>query len=761
MNRESTVQIIFALVCVALLAGAGVVSTQLTSSASRNKLVFTDHSIQSLPPQVGLGIAMGPFRGVFINFLWIRAQELKMEGKHHEAMNLARAITLLQPRFSRVWTFHAWNMAYNISVTAQDPRERWEWVKKGIELLRDEGLVYNPNDLLIHREMGWIYLHKIGGLTDDSNMYYKQALAAEWTEYLGEPPTIPITLREQDAVALARGLRGEGGYRLRFEHRHGVDLARQFPAPQRAEFDALVQAETEFGRAPGQFLSEQQSLTLATMLERAVEAGNLPRIIMRQRTAGALYELWFARIAEAPDTMNELASREPEVRELERLIRRDVEPDLDAAFLRRYQQMRALLDSPFRNMQAEMGPRSTALRELMEDAQMARAWDALIPFVRKRVLVEELRMEPPRMLRMIRKYGPVDFRHPGAHALYWSMRGVEQALSRVEERNKEDFDFLNADRQVLHSLQLLYRYGDIWFDYLYFVIPDLSYSFKGDDGEVTRSALYLQNVNVHMIDTYEQLLNELRIRAVERGDRPEDPTKTPYTTYSAGYENFLRDVIRRLYRSGDKARAEYYHYKLITFDDRNVHVVTMSQEIGKPLEDFVQDQYVDERILTDYVAQSDLFAILQAAYIRGLLGSDQREFSQRIAIARQIHEFYVNRQVRDVTATGSRARTEVFDRNFEVVAGDIFRRTITALGIEDAETMYDRAPIELKRWAYDALLQLFDAVQNRDVALAGRPFSEVFPEPRGMQQFRENLEAYQRGVLQERQGQVGSPQGGL
>jgi hypothetical protein len=68
-----------------------------------------------------LGIAMGAFRGIFVNWLWMRANDLKEQGKYYEAVDLAKTITRLQPRFPRVWAFHAWNLAYNISVATNTP----------------------------------------------------------------------------------------------------------------------------------------------------------------------------------------------------------------------------------------------------------------------------------------------------------------------------------------------------------------------------------------------------------------------------------------------------------------------------------------------------------------------------------------------------------------------------------------------------------------------------------------------------------------
>ena len=93
-------------------------------------------------------VALGGFRGLIANALWIRANDLQQDDKFFEAAQLASWITELEPSFTQVWLFQAWNMAYNISVKFKDFPDRWRWVERGIELLRDEGLRYNPNNVL-------------------------------------------------------------------------------------------------------------------------------------------------------------------------------------------------------------------------------------------------------------------------------------------------------------------------------------------------------------------------------------------------------------------------------------------------------------------------------------------------------------------------------------------------------------------------------------------------------------------------------------
>ena len=124
-------------------------------------------------------VALGGFRGLISNALWIRANELQDEDKFFEMAQLADWITKLEPHFVQVWLVQAWNMAYNISVKFKDFDDRWRWVKKGIVLLRDDGLRYNPNETLIYRELAWFFQHKMGANLDDAHLVYKQQWANE------------------------------------------------------------------------------------------------------------------------------------------------------------------------------------------------------------------------------------------------------------------------------------------------------------------------------------------------------------------------------------------------------------------------------------------------------------------------------------------------------------------------------------------------------------------------------------------------------
>ena len=186
-------KIVLLLLAVALLAG--VAQVQRSLNRDREQLGLTRmEPLENAPPILAFTtVALGGFRGLISNWLWMRASELQDEDKFFEMAQLADWITKLEPHFSQVWVHQAWNMAYNISVKFKESApgefpDRWRWVKRGIELLRDEGLRYNPNDVLIHRELAWFFQHKMGASLDDANMYYKLLWKREMEAVLGKGP---------------------------------------------------------------------------------------------------------------------------------------------------------------------------------------------------------------------------------------------------------------------------------------------------------------------------------------------------------------------------------------------------------------------------------------------------------------------------------------------------------------------------------------------------------------------------------------------
>ena len=629
MNRDRITQLLALIVMVACLMASGGVGLLISASAGRNRLVYTEAAEKGQPPQVALGIAMGAFRGVFVNFLWIRANTLKEAGQYHEAIELARAITQLQPRFPRVWIFHAWNMAYNISVTTQTRDERWNWVNAGINLLRDEGIPANPNDTLIHKELAWIFLHKIQGYTDDANIYYKNQLAAEWQVVMGDPPR---------------------------------------PDPKKRSREEVIK----------------------------------------------LYADWLRGFAEAPNTLEELREANAPAAELAEKIRAIWPTESDIQLLQRYEYSRAYIRTPLLPAyEKAAGPNTTKLLGLLKDKSNAKSWDLFLQFLRKRVLLRDYHMELTRMIRYTEKFGPLDWRHPASHALYWSTRGVEEGLQRYNQFNRLDFDFLNTDRIAIQAIQELWRSGDIYFNYI--------------AAANKQNGTYVGVPNEYFADSYGEYVGELMDRSWA------DNTKTRiYTSYGAGYENFLKDVSRFFFRRGQRALAEKYYTRLRTYEKRNMNDPTGILYYSAPLEEFVQRE-LDDRQTSPDVAVQEIAAALMDGFEKGLLGDDSDTYRRCVEYAKKFHRYYMEYQFKQLVVD---VRTEKFPRDFNELAGVLFLDFLEIVPAQEIERVYGAADPELQRWAYDKVFATYSPLYKELEAQGGRSFAKAFPEPEGLAEFR-------------------------
>jgi hypothetical protein len=672
MKHDTRIKLIAGVILAASITLSTALTPALSAEAGRAQLGYADRFEESDPPEVALGVAMGAFRGLFVNMLWFRAQQLKDEGKFFEAIEVARAITRLQPRFPRVWIFHAWNLAYNISVATNTAEERWDWVNAGIRLLRDEGIPRNPNDTLLHKELAWIFVHKIQGFTDDANQYYKRRLAEEWTYIMGPPP--------------------------------------DRPQPDDAEVQAIYARIASERAASGAGEASISDAIREAAIERRVD-------ILRQ-------------IADAPSTLDEVIDAQPAARDLVRRLRDEAGVELTIDFLRLVETQRELY-----RMRNAMGipvglnatERNERFEEIFYDPEFTEAGRALLPYVRKRVLTRDFNMEIERMVRYTRQFGPLDWRHPASHSLYWASRGVEEGLRR---RNIADFNMINTDRVVMQSVQELFRWGD------------LKYSLLTDS--------YVAFRNFDFVDAYTTAMDivdkRAELRAEMLGMDAEDPDRH-FRLLSEGYANFLRDVVRNYYRTGDLAKANEYYELLRTWPYLNINRKDdLIRELSEPLDVFVTIDF-EERIVSPEVAQSEVVGALQDAIIRGILGNDRRVYQGQVQYAADVHAYYMNEQNRRTMVDAQSNRMQFLEPRFADQVAVVLVDLIAggALGPEQGAYVWRRIPLGLAQVAYDRLAEALAGTMSRE------QFAIFYPEPPGMEEYRAMRDQLDQGTDAARQ----------
>jgi len=475
-------------------------------------------------------VALFTFRSLAIDYLWIRADNLKQEGQFFDALHLSRMICALQPNLASVWDFQAWNMAYNISVEMPTPPERWEWVRAGFELLRDQGLVYNPRSLKLYRQLGWIFQHKVGGITDDYHRYYKLRMAFDIMPLL-TPFYNPL---------LGPGSKGTN-----------------------EDLEAMVQVTTDWNQL-------RREEPVAALVEKIKKAE--PKFTSDRKMFDGLLDIRVSPTDYAP-----------------------------------------------------------ALHQVIEDNLENKSLHKLDYFIRCRALREKWKMDPEFMLKINKQYGPVDYddenrhlslewRSPFCHAIYWAMKGLRFAGDR------RNFDTLNLNRIVYHSLQNLYHKGNI--EILTFVPPPrATLDEKGQEVFDAPEQLELNifsSQNLRMFPISYQATRDL-IKSYTDAGQAEPKSVVD------GSVNLARSGIQNLYLAGHKNMAQRYLNHLRKFYPGN-------KDYQVALDVFVRQRMKEEiEQITPKNASNYIISLLRDGYYNLAIGNDEKA-AVREAWARQIIE---------------------------------------------------------------------------------------------------------------------------
>ena len=518
-------------------------------------------AIGKVPPDIELATkSLGCFRAMAINALWLRATRLQDQGKFFELNDLFHLISRLEPRFPGVWAYWAWNVAYNCSVKfpAEKPEERWRWVQLGIEILRDRGIPENPNAHTLYRELAWIYSHKIGQDMDDAHRYYKLMLAQQIQSVLGPPPHFDRLKALANAPRSRKDLLADPSVRSLVEKlkQAGVD---PFDQPLR-----VANKDSSLPRPVLDLLDDPGVAPAFERLENFLRADYLRRVLKLEPGGDELaigdildWRRWCASLVNAgktpePTLLKRIWNRlRPEARKV--VVKgaegKFVEPRIKAALL---DEINTILRTPGVHRKEDFAIRTPPdAKRIMEMEPDQVTPDQLLILNRLALEVNYPELVAPRglMLRLMKNYGPIDWRLPDAIAMYWTSRSIEII-------GRDPFEAANSDRILFHSLVELYRRGT-----LYFVPPDKE-----------QGGVWVGAPNFGFVDHIIKLHKEI----VERHKDSDwaEPTRE-------GYFNFLRDVVLQLYLHANPQKANHY-LKMLIHDG------------GEPemsLEDFILKRY--------------------------------------------------------------------------------------------------------------------------------------------------------------------------
>jgi tetratricopeptide (TPR) repeat protein len=196
----------------------------------------------------------------------------------------------------------------------------------------------------------------------------------------------------------------------------------------------------------------------------------------------------------------------------------------DAAVSSLVERVRAAGFDPLRRDIAWLNDASTlpeAAAPIVEAAKGTPAFDALDAFLRARALREGWRLDAAKVKAIVDEHGPVDFRVPWAHALYWATESLEHVKATENP--------IHGERLIYNSLVQMFETGRL----LYY--PE------------TRETYWMPDVR------FADAANEAFLKEIEatEGRGVVGPKST--------HRYWLRNAIVALYLFGDKEKAaEFY-----------------------------------------------------------------------------------------------------------------------------------------------------------------------------------------------------------
>jgi hypothetical protein len=549
-------------------------------------------------------------------------------------MQQAELICRLQRRFPGVWSFLSWNMAWNISVATHTPEERWRWVYNGLRLLRDQGIPLNPHSIGLYKDLGWIYLFKIGGYLDDMHWVYKRQWACRMQDLLGAPPQGTT----EEAIAAFKPLAEEA-------------LLDKDPARQGG--------------------SVIQSDKLAELL------------------------------------------RDPAVQAYVKVLA-DAGLKIDQTFLGVYNQysmdeaVRAVRSAPPRPQTPQAVAKSAAINAPAHAAARGR----VLAFLRAQILWNVYRLDPAWMLSLMEKYGPLDWRLPQPHGIYWLTLGQQ----RCPDPTLEDTDALNNQRNIFICLKDLTWRGRL-------TMLDMRPRDIGEDGlgvEPVRSEGLMDLPEIRMRQlpdlrfvqpTHQGYLDAIRM--MSHGGR----IPLAASPLATGHINFLIGSVEMLYAARRQEEAQ----KLLDWVRDNYQ--RKGQEWDqKNVGDFVLYELRKDADPTRDLAESQVGMALMVGFV-ALARGDQASSDGSLNYARRAFDAYQK-------GRGERMRLPDFDSYLTTIA---VRLVLNPRGVGYNLTLPERAHLfqQLPARIQQIILDQGAEQLKSECDAEGLDFQKAFPPPGG------------------------------
>ena len=433
---------------------------------------------------------------------------------------------------------------------------------------------------------------------------------------------------------------------------------------------------------------------------------------------------WFRPVAQAPRSLNALVKAHPGVGALvKQLSDLGVDVEAETAVNRIFHPLEEGFFKPYtawnleqkaaaiRAKPAQFDERTGKLADFFAAAtadQNRADFDALLAWMRAKVLREQYKMDPQFMLDLTGRLEtpapvPIDWRTPWSQSLYWAMYGTDKGR---EVKTVKDFDLLNTDRIMLFSLGSVARGG--------------SYIFRPNLEDYSESFLDSMPDFRYVEAVHQMCMSRGKLYA-EPGEVVGNTAGEMFRSY---HVNTLRAFVVNLHLAGQDEQAQrYYDYLVVNYKDQITGEI--AREYQGTFAEFIQNEI--KEIRDNYQeTRSLLTSLMQSAYV--YLASGRADLSNaNMAKALELYNWY--QEDRTDEAGGRRALPPL----------DVIRANNLAGFVTDPNwpillrsIVWNKEGEKVKQWAYDEIKEPL----AQACAEEGYDMSKAFPEPAGMEAFR-------------------------
>jgi hypothetical protein len=113
------------------------------------------------PLGAALRVSLYGSRGIVLCVLWSVREDKKQRHEWNQLEILANTIAQLTPHTIAPWKHQSWDMAYNFSAEFENPRDKYFWISRGIDMAA-QGVRHNVQNAELRGTVGYYYWDKIG-----------------------------------------------------------------------------------------------------------------------------------------------------------------------------------------------------------------------------------------------------------------------------------------------------------------------------------------------------------------------------------------------------------------------------------------------------------------------------------------------------------------------------------------------------------------------------------------------------------------------